>query len=38
MTSVRPHRRQLIFDVVISNLRDKSGALQTTLARDGIVG
>jgi hypothetical protein len=33
MTSVLPHRRQLIFDVVISNLRDKSGALQTTLAR-----
>jgi hypothetical protein len=29
MTSVRPHRRQIIFDVVISNLLDESGVFQT---------
>jgi len=33
MTSVRPHRRQLIFDVVIANLPGESGAFQTTLSR-----
>jgi hypothetical protein len=38
MASVRPHRRQLIFDVVIANLLDESGVFQTTMAHDGAAG
>jgi hypothetical protein len=37
MTSLRPHRRQLIFAVVISNLLDESGGFKAIPTQDGLV-